>query len=805
MVAGAAVALSCNSVERDIPLVKLGATEKNFLVEADGGNVNIPVYSNGEYHIERLTPDSDWLRLELPKDHSSNGYIKAECDFNKSFKRQVVFLLCSDVDSRRDTITFRQKGLKEAYITMDNRSLQVKGAGGDDTYLISTNIPSDRIEKVITYSTSSGMEGEWVRDFNISNDGSSDSRTLTVTADPNPNEEIPRTAQVRLRYIDGWGEPLTFSLNLIQRTSTEKIGTDVSMYELKYETVESGKRLDKFVIVKGIVVSDKSGRNSGENEQLTLAAINYTLDRRTIYLESEDGKEGICLITKTIEDNVCDLYDHVEVLLYDTRPVLYDDPSYLIVNDVTSAMFISNTPGESHDVPSKQKHMRDLTDDDIFTYVTLKDVEIPVRKGNIMPVNEGYTIASNGHRLTKYPRLLRDINGDDMYMYINSTCLWRMHGDPVSGGIPETIPYGSGNISGVIVHERFPRMEWENGADPLDMDTSPTLGRIGTYQIRPQTKGDVWDNMKMDVEESFSKLLCEYRYWRPDRVREVCLPTYGNNGWFTHTYQTKYTGNPALNYTSEDGTNQHMKPELCFDYLGPKGQNAKFLFGLHPGNANGCGILLDPARESWDPQMDNLVDRTGAVIQWCGPGAAADVCRYVPGTYGSINYTSSSMIGKGLLPAGCYACWSSDYWWNNETSRPYGWLLNFSTQGISASNISLQISVLNACQTYYAPRFWKLEWNTTDSQNDYGWKEVAKYTVPDISVWSNTLYSSFIGFKQINFELPTEILGKPNVYLRMVPENDFCSSGVDYADARLSDAETNAHNSAISYIAIRYN
>ena len=827
VLAGGLALPSCDK-KSEIPLVKLGATQKEFLVEADGGNVNIPVYSNGAYHVERLTPDSDWLRLKLPDDITSNGYIRAECDLNTSFRRQVVFLLCSEVDSRRDTITFRQKGLKQAVLQMNDRAIQARGKGGDSTYVIQTNIPSSQLQQTIVYSdvaasteTHPGATApapEWIRSLSIQDSEELEAvRNFVLDTEPNPSEEAPRMAEVKLAYKDGWGEKMSLSFNVIQRSATEKIGTEVSMLDL-FDRVSSGKMLNDFLIVRGIVVSDKTWRNSGDNEQVTSSAIDYSLDSRTIYLESLQGDQGICLITASENDNVVNQYSKVDVLLYGTTPFLYEDPSYLVVRDVTSMMFIRNEAGESYEVPAKTKSIAELTDDDIFTQVTLKDVEIPVRKGNIMPVNEGYTIATGGNRLTKYPRLIRDINGGSMYMYINSTCLWRNHGAPLSpGGEPETFPYGSGSITGVIVHERFPRFEWANGADPLEIDGSPTLGYIGRYQIRPQHKGDIWDGMTKTVGEGFSKILCEYRYWRPDRVREVCLPTYGNNGWFTHTYQSKYNrGNTSLNYIREDGTNQHMNPAGTYDYIGPKGKGTKFPFGHHEGNENGLGILIDPEKESWDDQLaETLLDRTTAgVTQWCGPAATSPYCKYERNKYGSINYTASANVGKGIVPAECYTAFASGFWWNDAENRPYGWLLNFSTQGISASHISLQISVLNTSQVYYTPRFWKLEWNTTDDQFSSSWKTIATYTVPDISVWSNTLYHSIVGFKQINFELPKEILGLPNVYLRMVPENDLCSSGTDYTDAHLKDGPNpipadstpdQLHESVISYIAVRYN
>ena len=124
----------------------------------------------------------------------------------------------------------------------------------------------------------------------------------------------------------------------------------------------------------------------------------------------------------------------------------------------------------------------------------------------------------------------------------------------------------------------------------------------------------------------------------------------------------------------------------------------------------------------------------------------------------------------------------------------------------------MQISCLNNQQTWYSPRFWKAEWSLSDSQqpeNDANWKLIEEYTVPDVSVWANSLFSSIVAFKTMSFKLPAEICGHENVYIRLVPRNDICSDGADYANARLSEhssgaAETRNHASALSYFAIRY-
>lgn len=511
------------------------------------------------------------------------------------------------------------------------------------------------------------------------------------------------------------------------------------------------------------------------------------------------------IVLSDASDNIFKQFDRVQILLHGAVATLNEEPDRVVLRNVTKNMVVSQVAGTKSSIPVKEKYIGELTDADLYTYVTLKDVEFPVRKGSISPVNEGYAIGTGAHRLSKYPLMVRDINANHIYMYTNTVCVYRNDGT--------RLPYGSGKISGVIVHERFPRFEWREGADPGEMDDDVTLGNIGRYQIRHQCKEDIWGQMKDSVEDSFSALLTEYRYWNPDLTEEVCRPTYGENGWMTHTYQQKYTGSAAKEYMQAT-YKQHMWGAGTYEYLGPMGNLDTRMFGLHWGNENGLGIVIDPAKEHFDTEHAGLANllsyNPDGTIEWCGPNAAsADAVGKTMGG-GGINNQSSSMYGKSNVYGGCFTGWASHYWWDYDTSRPYGWMFNFSTEGISTSHISMQISVLNTQQNWYAPRFWKAEWSEVDSmdeKDDPKWSLIGEYTIPDVSVWANTLYSSIVGYKTVDFELPQDILGKPNVYVRLVPVSDVCSNGSDYANDILINqpAGDGAHASAIEYFAIRYN
>lgn len=785
-------ALSCSLDETaDIKLVELGTPlEDNVcIVEAEGGEYELEIYSNGSYHIEMLD-QSSWLTLSAMKGNG-DGTLTLTSTGNDEFKRMTSFALCSDVDERRDTVYVKQKGKIEANLSMGNTSMVVPGAGGESKASLSTNIPFEYFKVNVDYNDPENVG--WLDPEKVSMAGDGQDRTLSIWTDPNPDDVSVRTASLNLSFVDGWGDKVALELIVMQKNSNEGLGVLKSFAEIR-STYPNGGEVTEDYILEGIVVSNTEGGNAGENEQISASAIDYTVSQRTVYVQSLDGKYGFSLLTETEEDNIFKQFNKVRVLLKGTEIYLFDNPAkYYQIKGVKKSMVASNVKAAESEIVVKQKHFNELTDDDIFTYVTLKDVEFPVRKGSICPINEGYSTAGKSDRISKFPLLVRDINGDSFYMYTNTVCTYRNDGTRV--------PQGSGRIAGVIVHERFSRFEWKDGMDLLDMENDPELGNIGKYQIRHQTKGDIYDNMAMDFKDNFSELLVEYRYWNPDVEKGVQKPTYGDNGWFTHTYQQKYTGTESKDYT-EERYRQHMSAEVCFSYLGPIGL-AGSMFGSNTGNLNGLGIVLDSSKDRYNPEMSEWVGEHNGTMQWLAPStsmADAEIPLRVA--------NAGNGAGKGWCSSDCYCAFRSLKWWDFDSNRGYAWMLNFSTKGI-AKKLSMQISVLNSSQKFYSPRYWRAEWSEVDSMDptmDAQWHTIDEYTVPDISQWTGTLFSSVVGYKAINFDLPEELLGKENVYIRLMPISVMCSSGGDYTDATITnDEEGDKHASSIDYIAIRYN
>jgi hypothetical protein len=74
--------------------------------------------------------------------------------------------------------------------------------------------------------------------------------------------------------------------------------------------------------------------------------------------------------------------------------------------------------------------------------------------------------------------------------------------------------------------------------------------------------------------------------------------------------------------------------------------------------------------------------------------------------------------------------------------------------------------------------------------------------VPDVGIDANTLVNQSLGFKQMDFPLPVEILGHEKVYIRLHPTSKAAGSGYDYDESTLKQS---GNGNAISYFAIRYN
>ena len=495
--------------------------------------------------------------------------------------------------------------------------------------------------------------------------------------------------------------------------------------------------------IRGYVVSDRNSRNVAENPMVTTSSIDYSMSDRSVILENEEGL-GFLVVNETEADNLFEKDHRVLLSLGKATVRKLSAPERYIIEGIMSFDLMESEAVESVPVPVKEKHIGELTDEDVYTLVTLTDVEWPVRKGSLSPCYEPTTNSWNNDYTTKFPTLLRCKDGNSLYLLTNSTCPYRRDGVRMG--------YGGGSVRGILVHELHPSFVDEDNADP------DLCGNIGRYQLRHQSRTDFM--LPDDFHDGFSEMICEFRWVDPVGDGSI-RATYGA-GSIIHQGpdHAEYQNYPFKGMYYYD-----------FSYLGPVGSNEAYIFGKNTGNKNGLGIIREDGTD------------------------------YGKGMSG-INSNGNGRTDR--LNPGLFA-WGALYWWDFTNKKPYYWDLTFSTSGISTDVLSLQLSMLNQCQTGGTPRDWKIEWSTSgDYDRDEDWSPIATFELPDITP-SDLVPQRWMSpmFKPMDFLLPQAMLGKETVHIRIGPRTDRASDMTAYRNRSI--VNTRWIGGTINYLAIRYN
>lgn len=729
--------ISCTEELRVYEPDVVGLSEQELVLGCAAGVSKVEFYANRPGSVSILS-GADWVDIDRYS-FDESGTLNLEYRDNESYPRMAEVVFALNDYPWSDTLRVKQKGMLSDDFELPNTSVLAFN-GTDGGYVetpIITELPSDAFDFSVAYDPVE--EGDWISSVEVVKNN------VRISLSDNPDSRNVRTAVVTVSHLSGWGLTTSVKLNLTQANSRNEFGEKVSISDLKSLASEDGEEVAEDCFMEGYIVSEVSTLNLGDNPLITSVKIDYEACRKIVYVESVDGHYGVMLETATIEDNVFQNNTLVQVRLKGTTAFRYSEPDRLVISGVRSAMVMKSEKVDPAVIPVKNRRIRDLTDDDLYTRVTLTDVELPVRKGGLTPIHDGYTNAAGAHRISKFPLLVRCVDGGSMYMYTNTTCPYRRDGRKPGDG--------SGMITGIIVHELY--LPFQDGDNPV----MELCGNIGRYQIRHMAFEDI--NLAKSFDNSFSGLIAEWRYMQSGENSGNKMPATKGTGYLDHTYSGIKCDTDA-NYKTFKL--RMYKAVNDFSYLGPCGTDSQFPFGENKGNVNGLGIYLDDGTDYG--AGDSAMNKEGTGI---GQGRG----------YG----------------------WAADHWWDNKADSPYSWLVEFSTKDIVTDHLSIQLSMMNLSQSCLTPHNWMLEYMFEGEGQD--WKKVAEFTVPDIVIWNNTLQSQSAGYKGMDFPLPLEILDKDKVYVRISPVSKIASDGKAYANAKWSYAA--GRRCCMNYCAIRYN
>ena len=296
-----------------------------------------------------------------------------------------------------------------------------------------------------------------------------------------------------------------------------------------------------------VVISDCENENTALNPNLNFQTVDMAMTRKTVYVQELDGSRGMRLIFDAGAYNDLHRYDVIVLNVNGGRLRVNDKTGSVTVAGLVPTAVISRRSGSQENVPVKEKLISELTDEDIFTMVTLKDMEFAFKDGAIVNIKENY-----GQYVEKYHNaykkevnfrmdgartMLKDSHGNAIGMGINTLCDWRRDGDGV--------PQGSGKLTGVLTDEQMRRYG----------------SNTGRYLIRPLAKTDIkidskkkssaWTMLTGWILDGFGGKQLDYEKAGPSETPQVGDRLVSDTGAKSYLW----TDSGAKTYTTSDWNN----------------------------------------------------------------------------------------------------------------------------------------------------------------------------------------------------------------------------------------------------------
>ena len=466
------------------------------------GSTRISVYSDSEWTAE-LEEELDWATITNTSGNG-NGYIVFNYKTNRKAIRRAFVLVHSKGETKRIMIVQNGADIVFRFRAEDGDMVIEKEA---TTYFLAldANISNDLYKHVVLDEVQYGEdeEGGWISDVKMVGEQLS----LNVAANDTERE---RSARLGITFTDPHTK-LVYGPSYVNITQTTTSSVDISWETLfaRYEAATDRNSDGSWTIttegedeangikISGVALSFPENTNAAMNAQSawsgsSFAVTNTTNNDATNYFMSEDGSHAMVLRMDTAKDNILTQYAKAQIRVNGATLRKMGDGRY-ILSDIRSRNIVSIVTGTEHNVPVVERTISELTSKDYYRIVTLKDVELVYNKGALYNTTDGYRYACD-----YYPTMLRDKDGNTIYMMFNYTAAyWVRNG--------KAAPLGKGDVKGIITYETSPRY----GANATYVDGEAVgSGSLGAYVIRPFNESCLMFNY--EEENNFSATHTEW-------------------------------------------------------------------------------------------------------------------------------------------------------------------------------------------------------------------------------------------------------------------------------------------------------
>ena len=390
------------------------------------------------------------------------------------------------------------------------------------------------------------------------------------------------------------------------------------------------KATDKGTVIKnaritGVVISDYRSPNMELCPNTGYDKVDLRVNKRTAYIQSEDGKYGFRLVFNGIYDNRLKRYDKVTLDLAGCIVLREDNPERYTISGLTSDNVVSRESGA--ELPPKVRSIAELSDDDMYTFVTLEDVEFASKQGCYTNVYEPVTQSTYINAFRKpsgymdgWAAMLEDKENKSIYLLVNTKCAWRRDG--------RGVPKGVGRVSGIVVHTPMRRYG----------------GNMGRYSIRPVDVNDIIAGMPREESSSYG-IIAEWN-WNRNYEAELHFEKSGirkNAMKAEKVYDDRLVADIGTGFMS---TNTSAGWRLDTDY------DTRYADD-NSGMRKYAGIRFETNVQNW------LVDGRGIMVE----------------------FSTSGLQGRGLCFDFTFGAGNHDM--NNSWGFPVDWKVEYSTDGVN--------------------------------------------------------------------------------------------------------------------------
>ena len=491
--------------EKGTPKLAFAENEKSYIAwEVKDA---IAVESNINQSLIKAESSVEWIgSLELKDGQLS--FTVAENTTGEARKGTLTVSYTDIDESVYRAVAEITQGAEPGHLALNETEMAIEAFAGTKTApwdcVLGTFMPE--LTSSVTYE---GSQKDWISNVTTTTEA------LSFDVTDNDTKEA-RTAVIKVELAS---KGIAVELKVTQGVKTRQY----SFEELRAVLPSAGEQAFEGDFFEGVIVADAGQKNMETNPMTSATSYDDNESAITNYVQSLDGKYGMRLKFATAADNTLKKGDKVKISLAGATLVREDNPVRYTLRGVSANTV---TVEENVQLTARQKTIAELTDEDVYTWTTLKDVEIAFSYGSYNNIRTSWLgfDANVANRQNLDYRILMDSSHSTINMLVNSDVEWYM----TDNGVPQ----GSGDISGVIVSTTTSYHD---------------ANLLGKYQIRPLELSDI-----VLGDTGFSEKLVE---------------------WFSvDTPKATLSGN-IFSATLGDGKMEGVNPNQTTSYLNFTGKN----------------------------------------------------------------------------------------------------------------------------------------------------------------------------------------------------------------------------------------